>query len=75
MGMPNYAKLSIPSRSAIYFEYFDFSANSSSTTSNRFPLELAACTIDRSPSSRKESNHLIVVVVLAAIPSSVVARP
>jgi len=53
---------SVPSRSPKYFEYFDFSANSSSTTSNLFPLELAACTTASRPSSRKESIHRIFVV-------------
>jgi hypothetical protein len=47
------------STSARYFEYFALSANSSRTTSNLFPLELTACTTDRSPSKRKESNHRI----------------
>jgi hypothetical protein len=45
------------SRSARYFEYFALSANSSRTTNNLFPLELTACTTDRSPRRRKESNQ------------------
>ena len=53
----------VPSRSPKYFEYLDFSANSSSTTKSLFPEELRALTAPRKASKRKERNHLIVVLV------------
>lgn len=54
---------SLPSRSPQNFEYLSFSLASSLTTSNRLPALLMAWTAPESPSSKTESNHLIMGVL------------